>query len=299
MENSSTAKKDWFLRSGMKMDSKMMITRNIPYFAKPFVVKNDNEASIQLAIPCSRCGGAGGADKWIFTGYTCYKCGGSGFMGYRPCKLYSAEKLEKLNINREKAQARAEAKRMEKQVAEQAAKDARKDEVKAINERRYPEAMAALGQYEGDMDFMNDIRQKAFGGEELTEKQASAVIKVQAKINDRNDWDSFVKSLEANKQPATTGRISLDGYVLAAKWHAAHDGYGRFVNTLKILFIDKRGFKVWVSAPKGLKESMVRDDDGVLELSSAKKLHIAFKATLEPKEGDAYFAFGKRPSKLN
>lgn len=27
---------------------------------------------------CNRCGGAGQADKWAFTGYVCYDCGGSG-----------------------------------------------------------------------------------------------------------------------------------------------------------------------------------------------------------------------------
>jgi hypothetical protein len=27
---------------------------------------------------CSRCGGAGQADKWAYTGKVCYKCGGSG-----------------------------------------------------------------------------------------------------------------------------------------------------------------------------------------------------------------------------
>lgn len=27
---------------------------------------------------CSRCGGAGRADKWAMTGYTCYQCGGTG-----------------------------------------------------------------------------------------------------------------------------------------------------------------------------------------------------------------------------
>jgi hypothetical protein len=27
---------------------------------------------------CNRCGGAGGADKWQMTGWTCYQCGGTG-----------------------------------------------------------------------------------------------------------------------------------------------------------------------------------------------------------------------------
>lgn len=27
---------------------------------------------------CGRCGGAGGADQWKATGWTCFQCGGSG-----------------------------------------------------------------------------------------------------------------------------------------------------------------------------------------------------------------------------
>ena len=29
-------------------------------------------------VTCDRCGGAGGADAWAYTGWTCYKCGGEG-----------------------------------------------------------------------------------------------------------------------------------------------------------------------------------------------------------------------------
>ena len=29
-------------------------------------------------IPCDRCGGQGGSDAWQYTGWTCYKCGGTG-----------------------------------------------------------------------------------------------------------------------------------------------------------------------------------------------------------------------------
>lgn len=31
-------------------------------------------------IACDRCGGQGGADAWKYTGWTCYKCGGTGKM---------------------------------------------------------------------------------------------------------------------------------------------------------------------------------------------------------------------------
>lgn len=298
MENSTSAKKEWFLRSGEKFDPAQYLLLGIKRFAKPFSIKNENQATISEAIVCDRCGGAGGADKWMFTGYSCYKCGGGKIIGYRTSKLYSAEKLEKLNVAREKARAKAEEKRAAKMQAEQAAKEARKDEVKALNEQRYPEAMAVLAQYDGEMEFMLDVREKAFGGEEITENQANAVLKVWAKTVERNDWDAFIETLEMNRQPATTGRVKIEGYVLAAKWHTAAIGYYRVVQSLKLLMIDERGFKVWVSAPKGFSKKLDRDEEGYLVLASAKKHKIAFKATLEPKEGDSYFAFGKRPSKL-
>lgn len=60
---------------------------------------------------CSRCGGAGGADKWAHTGWTCFDCSGSGAGPDRVEKLYSAEKLAKLNAAKAKADARKAAER--------------------------------------------------------------------------------------------------------------------------------------------------------------------------------------------
>lgn len=64
---------------------------------------------------CSRCGGAGGADAWQFTGYTCWECGGTG-MRHSPniYKEYTPEHEEKLRAQREKAR--------EKKLAEERAK---------------------------------------------------------------------------------------------------------------------------------------------------------------------------------
>lgn len=35
---------------------------------------------------CRRCGGAGGADQWRHTGWTCFDCGGRGWMPDPPLK---------------------------------------------------------------------------------------------------------------------------------------------------------------------------------------------------------------------
>lgn len=52
--------------------------------------------------PCSRCGGAGGGEQWRYTGYTCYQCAGNGQGRQEVLKLYTAEKLAKLNAAAEK-----------------------------------------------------------------------------------------------------------------------------------------------------------------------------------------------------
>lgn len=64
---------------------------------------------------CSRCGGAGGADAWAFTGYTCWECGGTG-MRHSPkiYKEYTPEYEEKLKAKRLKAQEKRIAEKREK-----------------------------------------------------------------------------------------------------------------------------------------------------------------------------------------
>lgn len=64
---------------------------------------------------CSRCGGAGGADAWAYTGYTCWECGGTG-MRHSPniYKEYTPEYEEKLKAKRLKAQEKRLAEKREK-----------------------------------------------------------------------------------------------------------------------------------------------------------------------------------------
>jgi hypothetical protein len=69
---------------------------------------------------CGRCGGAGGSDQWKFTGWTCYQCGGSGGRHTKAGKVYTAEKLAKLEAN---AKARSD-KKIAAMRAKKAAHDA-------------------------------------------------------------------------------------------------------------------------------------------------------------------------------
>ena len=63
---------------------------------------------------CPHCWGAGGADCWIYTGYTCYQCGGSGKRSKpKIIREYTPEYQAKLDAQR--------AKRAEKKLAEERA----------------------------------------------------------------------------------------------------------------------------------------------------------------------------------
>lgn len=68
---------------------------------------------VSYRAACIRCGGAGGADKWDHTGWTCFDCGGSGEGGTRTSRVYTVEAFAKLTARREKLAAkRAEAARI-------------------------------------------------------------------------------------------------------------------------------------------------------------------------------------------
>src|SRR5262245_1193351 len=77
-------------------------------------VKSGHVAAYQVQDVCQRCGGEGGWQGG--PGFTCYGCGGHGEGRVRTVKVYSAEKLAKLNVSFEKRQA----KQQEKRIAEAA-----------------------------------------------------------------------------------------------------------------------------------------------------------------------------------
>jgi len=98
---------------------------------------NDHKRPYTVNVyPCSRCGGAGGGDKWQFTGWTCFDCGGSGKAQPRTEKLYTADQLAKLDA--------AQGKRDAKRAVEAAAKLAERQAAAAATTAAFDAAEANL-----------------------------------------------------------------------------------------------------------------------------------------------------------
>lgn len=122
-------------------------------------------------VACTRCGGAGGADKWSFTGWKCYNCGGSGKQhGF--WKEYTEEYEAKLAAKREakrkkwEEEHRAEIEERERKRKEE--EERRKAEEQAERERK------AKSQYIGQVGEKIEVKAvleshikytgRAFGG---------------------------------------------------------------------------------------------------------------------------------------
>jgi hypothetical protein len=127
---------------------------------------------------CGRCGGAGGSDKWKHTGWTCYDCGGSGRRGTETVKLYTADKLAKLNATAAKREEKRLAAIRTKQQIEATAKAART----ADFEREHGELLAAAEALAGKDWFVDELAEKARRNSYMSEKQAEALAAAVAKI---------------------------------------------------------------------------------------------------------------------
>jgi hypothetical protein len=130
---------------------------------------------------CSRCGGAGASDKWINTGRVCFDCNGSGKGYIRTAKLYSAEKLAKLNavqaIRDEKRTMKAQAAK----AAQEAEADARRAEFVAAN-LEVVDGINRLAAVENPNPFIADMARRLREVGNLSEKQLAAAATTIARI---------------------------------------------------------------------------------------------------------------------
>jgi hypothetical protein len=105
-----------FYRDGREFTGTAQLTEK----GKPFTL---------VQTKCGRCGGAGGAEKWRHTGWTCFECGGKGLGRVVEAKLYTEEQLVKLNAAAAKRQTKKEAELATKRAAWAAATVAREAEL--------------------------------------------------------------------------------------------------------------------------------------------------------------------------
>lgn len=132
------------------------------------LIKTDRNGTKYFMVdrPCVRCGGAGGSDKWAFTGWTCYECGGSGEGRSEIIKEYTPEYEKKLEERRRKRREKYEAehaeeiaqREAERRAKEEAAERERQEKERIEAERLQKlEAMKAASQFFGSVGDKVDL----------------------------------------------------------------------------------------------------------------------------------------------
>lgn len=130
---------------------------------------------------CSRCGGAGASDKWMFTGRVCFDCRGNGKGPIRTEPVYTAEKLAALNA----AQAKRNAVQAAKLAAAQAAEAAAAEAVKADSLAAYGDVVEGMRKHEAADTFLADLLRKFEQAGKLSEKQVEAARNTIARLEAR------------------------------------------------------------------------------------------------------------------
>lgn len=152
---------------------------------------------------CPRCGGAGGADKWKFTGWTCFECNGAREV---PCErfvpLYDAAKLATLT----KAAATREANRQRKADERAAAEAARVEAERADIMAAHKDILARMAPWMETSSFLADMAtQVTEKARPLTERQLEAATTACAK------FEAEKARREAATHVGTVGeRVTLD-----------------------------------------------------------------------------------------
>tara|TARA_B100000315_G_C14596019_1_gene599431 strand:- start:19660 stop:20577 length:918 start_codon:yes stop_codon:yes gene_type:complete len=283
----------WFLRDGtvFNPDEKMGEALTLSRFLSSPRQVNSTTAEVTMATLCSRCAGQGGSNCWSHTGWECFKCRGKQTGPAKKVKLYTKEKLVKLDATKALRDAKREAKNAEKAQAEAAIRRQEIEAAKQAMQARYPQAVSMLEAYTGDNTFLSDIQAKFNEGKPLTDRMASAIINACERENTKGDWQTYLAAVESGFEEFPTGRTTVRGFIRSYKWK--DDRFGG--STLKITLVDERGFVIHTTRPKSLSDLLPRREDGTVDLDAMLKGWIEFEVTLSHKEGN--FGFGTRPKK--
>lgn len=116
----------------------------------------------------------------------------------------------------------------------------------------------------------------------ISRKQQRILMTLPQRIEEDRERQRKYEEMKANDPdptPVVEGRIDIAGKVLSTKWQESLYG-----DTLKMLVLDDRGFKVWGTVPAAI-------DD--VERGN----RVAFTASVERSDDDETFGFYKRPVK--
>lgn len=173
---------------------------------------------------CSRCGGAGGSERWRHTGFTCYNCGGSGEGRTERVKLYDPARVEKLNASRDAARDRKEAKR----VAEV---EARRAEFLAA----HGAMLDAARPYAAESTVLASILAQADSRMKISDAQRDAVAKCVAAVIAKRERDARAAAERAGSvHVGTVGEpIEVDAEVRFVR--AFQNGVGYMATTTYIV----------------------------------------------------------------
>ena len=152
---------EWFSRYGDKHTGSQRLT----------IDPAKGTASYKYIDTCSRCGGHGGWKGW--PGFTCYDCAGNGKGKLRTQKLYTAEKLAKLNVTKAKLDAVKQAKQA---LREAAIREKLAQAVAAFTEA-HSAFLAQLMQYSCNNAFLADLLRQFEQRGSLTGAQIAAAQK--------------------------------------------------------------------------------------------------------------------------
>jgi hypothetical protein len=255
-------------------------------------VREINPDTGEITVPkiCGRCGGAGGSDKWHHTGWTCYQCGGARTLGTETIKVYTLEKIAKLEKTAEKRRATAQAKREAKEAAAAAERAANLNANQETNREKYPEAVKILGRDDLDGDFLKEMVKKHSEGYEFTPKQAAAIRKSFGKLVLKRHRNRLIDAWEKLNGTVPRGRHEVKAALLTVKIYDDRYSYSPHAVTYKALWLTDQGYKIFGSLPSGVRIS----DEGDWVQFKRGEVHT-FRATLEPSKDDPKFGFYKRP----
>lgn len=168
---------------------------------------------------CSRCGGTPMVThpNWAHhNNGRCFDCNGTGINGTTKAKVYTAERLAKINATAAKRNAKRAAARAAAAAVAQAEADAKRDAFEA----EHGALLAEAKEYAGRNDFIADVLAKGVARAEFTEKQAAALRAAVDRIRGADAMRA------ASRHIGTIGeRIAVDG-IIERVYTADGFGYG-------------------------------------------------------------------------